>query len=226
MKFYDGVAWLMQILMFLTLGLLVFPSQMVPLLGTGLIVSLFLIFVARPVGVFISLIFFKINFKDRLFLSWVGLRGAVPIVFATYPLIAGVEKADMIFNLVFFIVLTSILLQGTTLSLVAKWLNLNIPESFRKKYALELEFEDDAKNELFDVQIPPLSPAVGKSIVQLGFPKTSLIIFINRNGKYITPGGATVLEPYDKLKIMTDSEEELGKIHASLGLTKSDYQNF
>ncbi|CAN5555597.1 potassium/proton antiporter [soil metagenome] len=223
MKFYDGVAWLMQIMMFLTLGLLVFPSEMVPLLGVGFVISLFLIFVARPLGVFISLLFFKIDFKDKLFISWVGLRGAVPIVFATYPLLAGVERADIIFNIVFFIVLTSVLLQGTTLSLVAKWLNLNIPESIRKKYAMELEFEDNAKNELFDVQIPFYSPAVGKSIVQLGFPQSSLIIFINRKGKYITPSGATVIEPEDKLKIMTDSEEELEKINASLGLTKTDY---
>lgn len=217
-KFYDGVAWLMQIMMFLTLGLLVFPSEMFPLIGAGLLISIFIILVARPIGVFISLAFFKVGFKDKVFLSWVGLRGAVPIVFATYPVIAGVEKADVIFNLVFFIVLTSIMLQGTTLSVVAKWLNLNIPEAIRKKYALELEFGDDAKNELFDVKIPPESPAVGKSIVQLGFPKTSLILFINRKGKYITPNGATIIESKDKLKIMTDSKEELEKINASLGL--------
>lgn len=100
-KFYDGQAWLMQIILFLTLGLLVFPSRIVPLIGTGLMISAFLIFVARPIGVFASLSFFKSNLRSKLFVSWVGLRGSVPIVFATYPLLAGIPKADLIFNLVF-----------------------------------------------------------------------------------------------------------------------------
>ncbi|MCA1763851.1 MAG: potassium/proton antiporter, partial [Flavobacteriales bacterium] len=108
MKMYDGLAWLMQIVLFLTLGLLVFPSQVLPYMGVGLIISLFLILVARPVGVFLSLIAFKMKLRRRFYISWVGLRGAVPIVFATYPLLAGIEKANMIFNIVFFISVTSI----------------------------------------------------------------------------------------------------------------------
>ena len=101
-KFYDGQAWLMQIILFLTLGLLVFPSRVLPLVGTGLAISAFLMFVARPIGVFTALAFFKTNRRSKLFISWVGLRGSVPIVFATYPLLAGIPKADLIFNLVFF----------------------------------------------------------------------------------------------------------------------------
>ena len=127
LKMYDGLAWLMQIVLFLTLGLLVFPSRIFPFLGIGMLISVFLIVVARPVGVFISLIFFKMKLKRRLYISWVGLRGAVPIVFATYPLLAGIEKANMIFNIVFFISVTSVLIQGTTLTLVAKWLKVAFP---------------------------------------------------------------------------------------------------
>ena len=114
-KFYDGQAWLMQIVLFLTLGLLVYPSRVLPIVGSGLLIAAFLIFIARPAGVFSSLAFSKSSFRSKLFISWVGLRGAVPIVFATYPMIAGLDKAGMIFNLVFFISITSVLLQGTAL---------------------------------------------------------------------------------------------------------------
>lgn len=216
-RFYDGVAWLMQILMFLTLGLLVFPSQMVPVLGLGLLISLFLIFVARPISVFISLAFFKTTLQDKLYVSWVGLRGAVPIVFATYPLLAGVEKSDMIFNIVFFIVLTSVMLQGTTLSLVAKWLNLSEKDNKPKKHQFELEMEYDIKNELTEITVTEDSTAIGKSLVELHFPKGILIVLINRDGKFLTPNGATVLEEGDVLFVMTDNDEELNLVHQVLG---------
>src|SRR5690606_9904160 len=98
MKMFDGLAWLMQIILFLTLGLLVFPSHIMPVIGVGLLISGFLIVVARPASVLIGLMFFKMKFRRRLYVAWVGLRGAVPIVFATYPMLAGIEKADMIFN--------------------------------------------------------------------------------------------------------------------------------
>lgn len=127
-KMFDGLAWLMQIVVFLTLGLLVFPSQVIPIAGVGLLISLFLIFVARPFSVFVALIPFKMDIRQRIYISWVGLRGAVPIVFATYPLIAGIDKAGMLFNIVFFISVSSVLIQGTTLGIVAKWLGLALPE--------------------------------------------------------------------------------------------------
>lgn len=128
LKMYDGLALLMQIILFLTLGLLVFPSQIVPYIGIGLLISLFLILVARPISVLISLCFFKMTLRTRLYISWVGLRGAVPIVFATYPLLEGIDKAHMIFNIVFFISVTSVLIQGTTLTIIAKWLKIALPE--------------------------------------------------------------------------------------------------
>ncbi|RAU84135.1 potassium/proton antiporter [Pontibacter arcticus] len=220
-RFYDALAWLMQILMFLTLGLLVFPSEIVPVIGVGVLISTFLIFIARPVSVFISMAFFRNTLQDKLYISWVGLRGAVPIVFATYPLIAGVEKSGTIFNVVFFIVLTSVMLQGTTLTLVAKWLNLSEQDKKLKKHQFELEMEYDIKNELTEIRVNPDSTAVGKSLVDLHFPKGTLIVLINRNKKFLTPNGATVLEAGDVLFVMTDNDEELHTINQVLGYEMS-----
>jgi cell volume regulation protein A len=128
-QFYDGIAWLMQIILFLSLGLLVFPSRVWAVAGSGLLISAFLIFVARPIGVFGTLLFFPTDRRSKIFLSWVGLRGAVPIVFATYPLIAGLPESGLIFNLVFFIAVSSVLVQGTMLPAVARWLRLTVPGS-------------------------------------------------------------------------------------------------
>ncbi|REK49460.1 MAG: potassium/proton antiporter [Bacteroidetes bacterium] len=216
MRFYDGQAWLMQIVMFLTLGLLVFPKQVVPFIGTGLIIALFLMFIARPLSVFLCLLPFKVNNRERLLVSWVGLRGAVPIVFATYPLIHGVEKSSMIFNIVFFIVLTSVTLQGTTIPLVAKLLYLFKPVKFKTRYPLELEISDNFKNELFELEIKENSNAIGKQIFQLKFPKTSLIVLINRNDKYITPSGTTTLSQGDKLLIMSDNKNDKEQIRQTI----------
>ncbi|MDX5346809.1 MAG: cation:proton antiporter, partial [Hymenobacteraceae bacterium] len=218
MRFYDGIAWLMQILMFLTLGLLVFPKQIVPIIGLGFLIAFFLIMVARPVGVFLSLAFFKFPVRDKILISWVGLRGAAPIVFATYPLLAGVEKANLIFNLVFFMVLTSVMLQGTTISLAAKWLRLVEEEPKKLKHPMELELSDEMRNELFEITLNESSPAAGKPIVDLGLPKNSLIVLINRSGKYITPNGSTELETGDKLMIMVDDTEGVKEVEKVLGV--------
>lgn len=123
-NFHDGVAWLVQVMMFLTLGLLVFPSQLPSVTLVGLLTALFLIFVGRPVSVFTSLLLAHMSTREKLFVSWVGLRGAVPIVLATFPLLAGIHDAGFLFNLVFFIVLTSVLLQGTLIPFVARWLKV------------------------------------------------------------------------------------------------------
>ena len=124
LSFHDALAWLMQIAMFLILGLLVFPSQLLPLAGVAVTMSLFLMFVARPLSVFLCLIGNQVSFREKLFISWVGLRGSVPIILATFPVIAGIAQADRIFNLVFFLVLTSVLIQGLSLAVVARWLGL------------------------------------------------------------------------------------------------------
>src|SRR5688572_6043582 len=188
MKFYDGQAWIMQIVMFLALGLLVFPRQLVPIIPEGLTIAAFMIFFARPVAVFISLSNARdMNWRKKLFISWVGLRGAAPIVFATYPLIAGVTSAGIIFNLVFFISAISVLLQGTTLAIMAKWVHGRVREKIRRRFPLDVELKDDLKSELIDIDIPDNSTVVGKAIFELNVPRTALIVLIHRNGKYLTP---------------------------------------
>ncbi|AWW32092.1 potassium/proton antiporter [Echinicola strongylocentroti] len=208
MKFFDGVAWLMQVVMFITLGLLVFPSQMLPVIGLALAAAIFLIVIARPLGVFLTLLPFKYNFKEKLFISWVGLRGAVPIVFATFPMIHGVEMSDVIFHIVFFIVLTSVAVQATTLSLAAKILGLALPEGLKKKSLLDIELSEDVKNELIEVDLPENAGVIGKKILEIGFPSTCLIVLISRNGKFITPNGETELKGNDTLMIMADDSEQ------------------
>ena len=207
LKMYDGLAWLMQIVLFLTLGLLVFPKQVIPVMGIGLLISLFLIFVARPIGVFLSLIFFKMKLRRRFYISWVGLRGAVPIVFATYPLLAGIEKANMMFNIVFFISVTSVLFQGTTLSLVAKWLHVGLPETSKKLSATDMLLTENPKAEMQEFTISANCAAVDKQIVALGFPKNAIIAMIKRDGSYITPNGATQLQAQDHLIVLADRPE-------------------
>ncbi len=123
-RFHNGLAWLMQVIMFVTLGLLVFPSRLVHVAGEGILIALFLMFVARPVSVFLALARAKIDWRAKTFISWVGLRGAVPIVLATFPLIDSVKNAGEIFDLIFFIVVASVLFQGTSLPFVAKRLNV------------------------------------------------------------------------------------------------------
>lgn len=215
-KFFDGVEWLMQIMMFITLGLLVFPKAILPVIGVGTMISLFLIFVARPIGVWLSLWIFKYDVKEKLFISWVGLRGAVPIVFATYPLIAGVEKSGMIFNVVFFIVISSIALQATTLPFVARLLRLSMRERVKKRSLIDLE--DDFDNALIEIELPQNSAVDGKKIMQLDFPSTCLVVLINRGSRFITPNGLTRVRTGDRLMVMMSSEEQVQKLKDCLGI--------
>jgi len=218
LKSFDSFAWLMQIVLFLTLGLLVYPSQIFPVIGIGLLISAFLIIVARPLAVFISLFFFKLQNRTRWFISWVGLRGGVPIVFATYPLLAGAEKSSMIFNIVFFISLTSVLIQGTTLPFVAKLLHLTLPEKAKMRTPTDIELTDSIKSVFKEIIIPAKGSVIGKQIVQLGLPKTTLISFIKRDNKYIVPNGSTVLNPNDRLFVLTEDKEVLARVFECLDL--------
>ncbi len=205
LKFYDGQAWLMQIVLFLTLGLLVFPSRVIPLMPVGLLIAAFLMFIARPVGVFTSLALSKTSIRSKLFISWVGLRGGVPIVFATYPMIAGFDKAGIIFNLVFFISITSVLLQGTTLPLVANLLRVTEPPVANDR-GEELV---PANNEIKIVTLSSESALVGKRIVDLHFPSSTYITLIKRKEKYIQPTGADRLLAGDRLLVLSGNEAEL-----------------
>lgn len=221
LKSFDSFAWLMQIVLFLTLGLLVFPSQVIMVTGIGILISLFLILIARPVSILLSLIPFKTEMRSQLFFSWVGLRGAVPIVFATYPLLAGAEKADLIFDIVFFVSITSVLIQGTTLPRVAKWLKLTIPEELKKRTKTDMELTESIKSLLTHVEIPKNSPVEGKQIVQLGLPRTTLIAFILRDNQYITPNGSTVIKAGDKLHILAENKDALSKVFHCLQINQN-----
>ncbi|WP_339902339.1 potassium/proton antiporter [uncultured Cyclobacterium sp.] len=216
LSMFDGLAWLMQIVLFLTLGLLVFPTQIIPFIGIGLVISLFLIFIARPLAVFISLIPFKMKLRRRFYISWVGLRGAVPIVFATYPLLAGIEKANIIFNIVFFVALSSVLIQGTTISLVAKWLKVGLPESTKKPKLTDKFMEEHPKTILREIKIKKNTGAIGKQIVDLNFPKNAIIAMIERGDNYLMPNGSTILEVNDKLVVLTDKIENIKEVYACL----------
>jgi cell volume regulation protein A len=206
----------MQITLFLTLGLLVFPSKILPIFWIGMLLSAFLIFIARPIAVFISMSFFKMNIRNKMFISWVGLRGAVPIVFATYPLIAGVEKADFIFNLVFFISVSSVLLQGTTLPVVARWLHVIVPTATKRRFGFDIEMNDHMKTKMKEVDMPANGFPVGKQIVELHFPKKAHIMTIKRGEKYLTPNGSTFIRPNDKLYILAEDENTFRQVFQSL----------
>jgi len=222
LKSFDSFAWLMQIILFLTLGLLVFPSEIIPVMGIGLIISVFIILISRPISVFISLAPFKLQNRTKLFLSWVGLRGAVPIVFATFPLIAGAEKANMIFNIVFFISITSVLIQGTTLPIVAKWLHLTLPEKLKQRTQTDMEINDSLKSIYSVIEIPESSSVIGKQIVQLGIPRTVLISYIQRDNKYLSPTGSTILMANDKLTVLAENQDSLAKLYECLDIKSEE----
>lgn len=205
-RFHDGFAWLMQISMFLILGLFIFPSQLLPITGIALLIAFILIFIARPVGVFLTLIPSRIEVKEKLFISWVGLRGAAPIILATFPMLAGLGQSDLFFNVIFFIVLTSVLLQGTTIPLVARWLNLDQPIHESMVYPLEYQPVAGMDSELTRLMIPPDSPVIKKAIVDLHLPDPFLITLIERKQHFIVPYGGTILQANDTLLALSDQE--------------------
>lgn len=205
-RFHDGVAWLMQIAMFLTLGLLVFPSRLPPVVDNGLIASAFLIFIARPVAVFLTLAFTRFTLREKLMIAWVGLRGAVPIILATFPLIAGLPKAETIFNLVFFVVLMSVLLQGTTIPFVARWLGMVAGQATPYRYPLEYIPKITSDSQLTCVEVHKESRAIGRPLMEIGLPVGALAVLIQRETGDIVPNGGTVIEAGDKLLILAEPQ--------------------
>lgn len=207
-KHFDGQAWLMQLVLFLTLGLQVSPSQVVPHIWTGILISIFLILVARPISVFLVLAPFKVNLRTRIFLSWVGLRGAVPIVFAMIPLTSGIENSYVIFNLVFFITVTSVIIQGTSIPFVAKLLRLSLPERAIKKWVLNKDIEDKVRSMMEEITISDNFSCIGKAIVDLNLPQNVLIVLVKRNdGSFFIPDGSTTLFEGDKVLIIADNRD-------------------
>lgn len=204
-RFSEGFAWMMQILMFIILGLLVFPSELFTwdILSKGLIMSLILMLIARPIAVYLSTIKMNYTNNERIFLSWAGLKGAVPIVLATYPLLADVEGSHLIFNVVFFVVLISCLVHGSTVTILAKKLGLTGPKKTTPMHSLELVSLGKADAEMLEYEIEDDAIIVGKTIVEISFPEGTLVNAIIRNDKLVTPTGNTVIEQGDFLYILS-----------------------
>ena len=201
-KFHDGLAWLMQIFMFLALGLLVNPSHLPSIASQGLLVALFLMLVARPIAVGIGLLGSSFSWRERTLAAWTGLRGAVPIVLATFPLLANYEYSDTLFNIVFFIVLTSVLIQGTLLMPVARLLKVDEPLASKPLYSLEIARAGQAQGETREVQVLPHMAAAGLTVADLVLPPDVLVLLIGRGEEFVVPRGRTRIEPYDTLLLL------------------------
>ncbi|MCE5187032.1 MAG: potassium/proton antiporter [Planctomycetaceae bacterium] len=206
LRFHGGIAWLMQIAMFLTLGLLVFPSHLVPVIGSGLLLALFLMLIARPAAVLVCMVGSDFNWREKILISWVGLRGAVPIVMATFPMMAGIERSEEIFNLVFFIVIASVLLQGKFLPFLARLLKLDNPADRQCRPPLEFErTEPGIRADMIELTIAPASQAVGKRLLELHLPHGVLIALIRREGEYFIPDGGATLQPRDRVLVLGET---------------------
>lgn len=206
-KFHDAIAWLMQIIMFLILGLLVNFKEGFVHTKEALIVALIITFVARPIAVFLCDIGFNRSVKEKLMISWVGLRGAAPIVLATFPLTAEIPHATEIFNIVFFVVIISVLLQGTTIPYIAKILGIDAPLEVQHDSIIEYG-DKDPNNQMIEFTVADKSKAVGKQIYELNLPKGTLVSLIYKKGEYIIPTGSTVIEACDVLFILMDRTRE------------------
>jgi cell volume regulation protein A len=219
LRFHDGIAWLMQIAMFLSLGLLIFPSQLLPVAGSGLLLALFLVFVARPLSVFGALFWFRRSFRELSMISWAGLRGAVPIVLATFPLLAGVPGSNLIFNVVFFIVLVSVLLQGLTIAQVARWLGVSsdeTPTQSTQTFVPEVRLS----SRLVEAIVPPESAFAGLALIEMGLPRGLLVVQVQRGNETIIPNGSTVLIAGDHLLLLAtpDTLPALDALREQAGL--------
>lgn len=215
-KFHDGLAWICQIAMFVTLGLLVFPSHLVPLMGAGLLLTFLLMVVARPVSVFLCLLPFNMSIRKKILVAWVGLRGSVPIILATFPFTVGIAQADTYFNIVFFVVIASVFIQGTSIPFVSKLLKLDIPLTNRRSYPIEFEKVEGIDADLTDIIVPYNSVAVGKTIRELNVPDKCLIMLISRNEKFVIPSGNTVIEGGDVLLVLANKTDLATFSHAIL----------
>lgn len=205
--FMNGLTWLFQIIMFLSLGLLVNPHEMFDIAAVALLIGLFMIVIARPVSVFACLLPFRnISNKARLFVSWVGLRGAVPIIFATYPVIAGIDGSQQLFNIVFFITLLSLVVQGMSISSFARWLHLDLPEEKEgNEFGVELPDEIDTKLE--DMTLTTEMLAGGNRLKDMNIPKGSLVMLVKRGNEFIIPNGQVELHAGDKLLFISENKD-------------------
>jgi cell volume regulation protein A len=188
------------------LGILVPPAQVAAIWPSGCLLALFMIVVARPVSIFLALFFSGLDRREKGLLAWVGLRGATPIILATFPLLSGLSKAPLMFNLVFFVVTTSVLLKSVSVKQVARWLGVDAPVSRKRPAPLEFVRTHGVKSDLMELAIPPDSAAAGKCIVELGLPKGTLVVLIGRGAEFMIPSGGTALERGDTLLVLADHD--------------------
>ena len=208
--FMNGLTWLVQIVMFLTLGLLVNPHEMLAIAPVALLIGLFMIIVARPLSVFACLLPFReISLHARTFVSWVGLRGAVPIIFATYPVVAEIPGADQIFNIVFFITLVSLIFQGMTIAKVARMLHLDLPEE-KTGNEFGIELPDEIDSQLMDQTLTAEMLENGNRLMDMNIPKGTLVMIIKRGERFIVPNGQLELKVGDKLLYISEGGKDEG----------------
>ena len=206
-RVHDAVAWLSQVLMFLVLGLLVLPSRLLEIAGVGLLLALFLALVARPIAVAVCLWPFPYTWRDRFFVGWVGLRGAVPIILAVFPVLAGAPGAERVFDVVFFIVVVNAVIPGGTVPWVTRRMKLESADPPRPPAVLEIESRRPLNGELLSFHIDEALSVTGVPIMDLPFPEGAAATLLVRGQELIAPKGQTVLEPGDHVYIFARSED-------------------
>jgi cell volume regulation protein A len=215
-RFHDGMAWLSQIGMFLMLGLLITPSNLIPIIFPALTIAFVLIFVARPIAVWLSLLPFHFPWREQVFIGWCGLRGAVPIILALFPSLAGLEHTQTYFELVFFVVLISLVLQGWTIAPIAKWMQIELPPSNKEPAHQHLTLKHDQDKELLVYTVVPESRAVGLAVKNLPVKEGSQFLGIIRNGILIDQNPSETLANEDQVVLLssTNAKSALGQVFA------------
>lgn len=218
--FFDSFTWLLQIILFLALGLLVDVDALLKpdVMFMGLAVGVFMIIVARPISTFVCMAPFRgYSLRARSYVSWVGLRGAVPIIFALYPMTSNIPNAEYIFNVVFLVTIISLVIQGTTVSSMANWLNLSFEEPESK---FKLTVPDHIRSEFSEVEVNESMLDRGDTLKDIKLPGNTLVVMVCRGENYFVPKGYTKLQKGDKLLVVTDNNEELIKKAKDLGIKK------
>ena len=205
--FMNGLTWFFQIVMFLSLGLLVNPHEMIDVAVVALLIALFMIIIARPISVFACLLPFRnMSNRARCFVSWVGLRGAVPIIFATYPVVAGIPDSNQLFNIVFFITLLSLIFQGMTIAAGARALHLDLPQE-KEGNEFGVELPDEIDSQLMDQTLTAEMLANGNRLMDMDIPKGTLVMLVKRGNQFIIPNGQVELHEGDKLLYISEKKD-------------------
>jgi len=204
---HDALAWTSQIAMFLVLGLLVFPSRLASVAWQGLALALFLAFVARPVVIAAVLVPFRYPLREIVYVAWIGLRGAVPIVLATYPVLSRAPGAERIFDVVFFVVVVNALVPGWTVRWLARRLGLEAEAPAPPPVAVEITSTAPINGEIVGLDVAPASAVAGSRISELPFPEGTSVLLVVRAGHLIAPRGGTILTPGDHVYLFCESSE-------------------